>query len=66
MKKFISTIAGALMMFVLIFGNTTRQAWGTVGNNMHYTLYFCILVAAQSHDWLSIDSRRSTKVSADS
>ena len=54
------------MMFVLIFGNTTRQAWGTVGNNMHYTLYFCILVAAQSHDWLSIDSRRSTKVSADS
>ena len=60
------SVTGALMMFVLIFGNTTRQAWGTVGNNMHYTIYFCILVAAQSYDWLSIDSRRSAKVSADS
>jgi len=54
------SVAGALMMLVLIFGNTTRQAWGTVGNNMHYTVYFCILVAAHSYDWFSLDSRRSS------
>ena len=33
-------VGGALMMLVLLFGNTTRQDWGTAGNNMHYTLYF--------------------------
>lgn len=53
------SVAGALMMLVLIFGNTTRQAWGTVGNNMHYTVYFCILVAAHAHDWLALDNRRA-------
>jgi|TARA_B110000263_G_C15294368_1_gene504889 thiosulfate dehydrogenase [quinone] large subunit len=55
------SVTGALMILVLIFGNTTRQAWGTVGNNMHYTIYFCILVAAHPYDWLSIDSWRSSK-----
>ena len=55
-----SSIAGALMMLVLIFGNTTRHAWGTVGNNMHYTLYFCILVAAHPYDWFALDNRQSS------
>ena len=54
------SVTGALMMLVLIFGNTTRQAWGVVGNNMHYTVYFCILVAAHAHNWLALDNRRSS------
>ena len=54
-----TSVAGALMMLVLLFGNTTRQEWGTVGNNMHYTLYFCVLVAAHPYDWLALDKRRS-------
>ena len=53
------SVGGALMMLVLLFGNTTRQAWATAGNNMHYTLYFCILVAANSYDWLALDNRRN-------
>ena len=60
------SVTGALMMLVLIFGNTTRQAWGVVGNNMHYTLYFCILIAAHSYDWLSLDGRRRGALRADS
>ncbi len=54
-----TSVAGALMMLVLLFGNTARQDWGTAGNNMHYTLYFCILVAANAYDWLALDNRRS-------
>ena len=54
------SVTGALMMLVLIFGNTTRQAWGVAGNNMHYTVYFCILVAAHAHNWLALDNRRSS------
>lgn len=54
------SVVGALMMLVLIFGNTTRQAWGVVGNNMHYTVYFCVLVAAHAHDWLALDNRRGS------
>ena len=54
-----SCVGGALMMLVLLFGNTTRQDWGTAGNNMHYTLYFCLLIAANSYDWLAVDNRRS-------
>ncbi len=54
-----ASVAGALMMLVLLFGNTTRQAWATAGNNMHYTLYFCLLVAAQAYDWLALDNRRA-------
>ena len=54
-----TSVAGALMMLVLLFGNTTRQEWGTVGNNMHYTLYFCLLVAAHPFDWLALDKRRN-------
>jgi len=59
------SVTGALMMFVLIFGNTTRQAWGVVGNNMHYTVYFCILIAAHPYDWLALDNRRSPEPDTD-
>ena len=59
------SVTGALMMFVLIFGNTTRQAWGVVGNNMHYTVYFCILIAAHPYDWLALDNRRSPEPNTD-
>ena len=55
-----SSIAGALMMLALLFGNTTRQDWGTAGNNMHYTLYFCILIAANAYDSFALDKRRSS------
>ena len=55
-----TSVAGALMMLVLLFGNTTRQEWGTVGNNMHYTLYFCVLVAAHPYDWCALDNRRAS------
>ena len=55
-----SSIAGALMMLALLFGNTTRQDWGTAGNNMHYTLYFCILIAAHAYDSFALDKRRSS------
>ena len=56
-----TSVAGALMMLVLLFGNTTRQDWGTAGNNMHYTLYFCILIAANAWDSYCLDNRRAAR-----
>jgi thiosulfate dehydrogenase [quinone] large subunit len=50
-------VAGTLMMFVLVFGNLTRQAWGTVGNNMHYVLYYCLLIAAIRYNCVALDTR---------
>jgi thiosulfate dehydrogenase [quinone] large subunit len=55
-----SLIGGSLMMFVLVFGNLVRQDWGTVGNNMHYVLYYALMIAALRYNWFALDTRRST------
>ncbi len=52
-------IGGAVMMLVLLYGNTARQDWGTAGNNMHYALYFWIMLALHHYDWLALDNRRA-------
>ena len=52
-------VACTVMMFVLVFGNLARQAWATVGNNMHYVLYFCLLIAAIRYNCVALDTRRS-------
>jgi thiosulfate dehydrogenase [quinone] large subunit len=52
-------VGGTLMMFVLVFGNLARQAWETVGNNMHYVLYFCLLLAAIRYNCLALDTRKA-------
>jgi thiosulfate dehydrogenase [quinone] large subunit len=49
---------GALMMFVLILGNLSRQAWATVGNNMVYVLYFCVMLAGSHFNCFAIDTRK--------
>lgn len=51
-------LAGAALMFVLVFGNLTRQDWGTVGNNLHYVLYYVILIAAQKYNCFALDTRK--------
>ena len=48
-------LAGFGLMFVLTFGNLTRQDWGTVGNNMHYVLYYALMIAGQRYDVFSLD-----------
>jgi len=52
-------IGGSLMMFILVFGNLMRQDWGTVGNNMHYVLYYALMIAALRYNWFALDTRRS-------
>ncbi|MFL2554538.1 MAG: DoxX family membrane protein [Candidatus Rariloculaceae bacterium] len=54
----LATIAGAVMMLGLLYGNTAKQDWGTVGNNMHYALYFTGMLALHRFDWLALDNRR--------
>ena len=49
---------GALMMFVLILGNLSRQAWATVGNNMVYVLYFCVMLAGSRFNCIALDTRK--------
>ncbi len=52
-------LAGCALMFVLVFGNLTRQDWGTVGNNMHYVLYYALMVAGQRYNVFALDNRQS-------
>ena len=54
-------LAGAAMIFVLVFGNLTRQEWGTVGNNMHYLLYYALLIAFHRYNCFALDTRCSPK-----
>ena len=56
----LASIGGAVMMLVLLYGNTARQDWGTAGNNMHYTLYFAGMLALVHYDCYGLDKRRSS------
>ena len=51
-------IAGSVMMLILVFGNDVRQDWNTVGNNMHYVLYYVGLIAALKYNAFAVDNRR--------
>ena len=52
-------LAGSAMIFWLVFGNLTRQDWGTVGNNMHYVLYYALLIAGLKYNAFALDTRRT-------
>jgi len=52
-------VGGSVMMFILVFGNDMRQDWGTVGNNMHYVLYYALLIAALKYNALALDTRKA-------
>ena len=52
-------LAGAVLMLVLVFGNLTRQDWGTVGNELHYILYYTIMIAGLKYNAFAIDTRKS-------
>ena len=51
-------LGGSVMMFILVFGNDMRQDWGTVGNNMHYVLYYVRMIAGLRFDCFALDTRR--------
>ena len=55
---FWALIGGSVMMLILVFGNTQRQEWATVGNNMHYVVYYWLLIIRQCDNWLALDNRR--------
>jgi hypothetical protein len=48
-------------MFILVFGNDMRQDWGTVGNNMHYVLYYALLIAALKYNCFALDTRKTAR-----
>jgi thiosulfate dehydrogenase [quinone] large subunit len=59
LKTRLALVGSTVMMFVLVFGNLTRMAWETVGNNMHYVLYYCLMIAAIRFNCVALDTRRS-------
>jgi len=52
-------LGGSVMIFVLVFGNLTQQDWGTVGNNMHYVLYYALMIAGLRYNCFALDTRRA-------
>ena len=57
-------LAGSAMIFWLVFGNLTRQDWGTVGNNMHYVLYYSLMIAGLRFNCFALDTRRAAAEAA--
>jgi thiosulfate dehydrogenase (quinone) large subunit len=54
-------IGGSVMMLLLVFGNDMRQDWGTVGNNMHYVLYYALMIAGLKYNAFALDTRRASR-----
>jgi thiosulfate dehydrogenase [quinone] large subunit len=54
-------IGGSVMMLILVFGNDMRQDWGTVGNNMHYVLYYVLMIAALKYNAFALDTRKAAR-----
>jgi thiosulfate dehydrogenase [quinone] large subunit len=54
-------IGGSVLLLLLVFGNDVRQDWNTVGNNMHYVLYYAGLIAALRYNAFALDTRKSAK-----
>jgi len=52
-------IAGAVMIFALVFGTGIRQDWTTVGSQMLYAAYYYLMIARLEDNWLAIDRPRS-------
>jgi thiosulfate dehydrogenase [quinone] large subunit len=52
------SIAGALIMIILIFGMGARQEWGSVGNEMIYAAWYFLLIALNENNWLCVDNLR--------
>ncbi|HEY4265458.1 MAG TPA: DoxX family protein [Micropepsaceae bacterium] len=49
---------GAVLMLILVFGNLTRQDWGTVGNELHYVLYYALMIAGLKYNRFALDTRK--------
>jgi thiosulfate dehydrogenase [quinone] large subunit len=52
-------LAGAVLMLVLVFGNLTRQDWGTVGNELHYVIYYTLMIAGLKYNRFALDQRKA-------
>ena len=52
-------LSGAVLMLILVFGNLTRQDWGTVGNELHYILYYALMIAGQKYNRFALDRRKA-------
>ena len=48
-------VAGGVLMGVLVFGMSLLQNWGTVADQMLYTLLFALLLFALKNNRLSLD-----------
>jgi len=54
-------LGGLGLFFLLLFGHVVRQNWGGAHTVMHYAIYYWILLALLSQNWMSLDSRRAAK-----
>lgn len=54
-----ASVAGSLVMIILIFGTGARQEWANVGNQMVYAAWYFLLMAFHENDWLSLDGLRA-------
>jgi thiosulfate dehydrogenase [quinone] large subunit len=57
----VALIAGAIMIFALVFGTGMRQDWTTVGSQMLYAAYYFLLIARYEDNWLAVDNAHASQ-----
>lgn len=52
-------LLGVAVMLSLLFGTGLQQNWGTIATQMHYVLWFALLLVFLPYDRWALDLRRS-------
>ena len=52
-------IGGVMVFALLLVGQGVRSNWGGIHLIMQYVLYYAVLFALLSQNWLALDNRRS-------
>ena len=56
--RVVGLLLGVAVMLALIFGTGLQQNWGTIATQMHYVLWFAILLAFLPYDRWAFDLHR--------
>ncbi len=61
-KTKFASVAGGILIAVLLFGMAIQEDWGGVGNLMVYAIFFFLLIKNLEFNRIAIDSKRNNTI----
>lgn len=61
-KTRFASVAGAILIAILIFGSGIKEDWAAVGTQMIYAIFFFLLIKNLDFNVLAINHKNKTKV----